>query len=80
MTIGREDVIALEPGEEVVLYRNFRTFSGPYVAHVTTSRTRSTHDVRFPGNCRLATDETPAVAAANRPPAHAEADTGGRND
>ena len=30
---GREDVIALEPGEEVVLYRNFRTFSGPYVAH-----------------------------------------------
>jgi FtsP/CotA-like multicopper oxidase with cupredoxin domain len=31
--IGREDVVALEPSEEVVLYRNFRTFYGPYVAH-----------------------------------------------
>lgn len=30
---SREDVIALEPGEQVVIYRNFRTFSGPYVAH-----------------------------------------------
>jgi FtsP/CotA-like multicopper oxidase with cupredoxin domain len=31
--IGREDVVALEPSEEVVFYRNFRTFTGPYVAH-----------------------------------------------
>ena len=30
---SREDVIALEPGEEVVMYRNFRTFAGRYVAH-----------------------------------------------
>jgi FtsP/CotA-like multicopper oxidase with cupredoxin domain len=30
---AREDVVALEPGEEVVIYRNFRTFSGPYVGH-----------------------------------------------
>jgi FtsP/CotA-like multicopper oxidase with cupredoxin domain len=30
---SREDVIALEPGEQVVIYRNFRTFAGPYVAH-----------------------------------------------
>ena len=30
---SREDVVALEPGEEVVIYRNFRTFGGPYVAH-----------------------------------------------
>jgi FtsP/CotA-like multicopper oxidase with cupredoxin domain len=30
---SREDVVALEPGEEVVIYRNFRTFAGPYVAH-----------------------------------------------
>jgi FtsP/CotA-like multicopper oxidase with cupredoxin domain len=30
---SREDVIALEPSEEVVLYRNFRTFTGHYVAH-----------------------------------------------
>jgi len=30
---SREDVIALEPSEEVVMYRNFRTFVGPYVAH-----------------------------------------------
>jgi len=31
--IGREDVVALEPSEEVQFYRNFRTFTGPYVAH-----------------------------------------------
>jgi FtsP/CotA-like multicopper oxidase with cupredoxin domain len=30
---AREDVVALEPGEEVTFYRNFRTFTGPYVAH-----------------------------------------------
>ena len=30
---SREDVIALEPSEEVVMYRNFRTFTGHYVAH-----------------------------------------------
>jgi FtsP/CotA-like multicopper oxidase with cupredoxin domain len=30
---SREDVVALEPGEEVTFYRNFRTFSGPYVSH-----------------------------------------------
>ena len=30
---SREDVIALEPGESTVIYRNFRTFVGPYVAH-----------------------------------------------
>jgi FtsP/CotA-like multicopper oxidase with cupredoxin domain len=30
---SREDVVALEPSEEVVFYRNFRTFTGPYVAH-----------------------------------------------
>jgi FtsP/CotA-like multicopper oxidase with cupredoxin domain len=30
---SREDVVALEPGESVVVYRNFRTFVGPYVAH-----------------------------------------------
>jgi FtsP/CotA-like multicopper oxidase with cupredoxin domain len=30
---GREDVVALGPGEEVVIYRKFRTFTGPYVGH-----------------------------------------------
>jgi len=30
---SREDVIALDPSEEVVIYRNFRTFLGKYVAH-----------------------------------------------
>jgi FtsP/CotA-like multicopper oxidase with cupredoxin domain len=30
---SKEDTIGLQPGEEVVIYRNFRTFSGPYVAH-----------------------------------------------
>jgi FtsP/CotA-like multicopper oxidase with cupredoxin domain len=31
--IGREDVISLAGGEEVVIWRKFRTFRGPYVAH-----------------------------------------------
>jgi len=31
--ISREDVIALDPGEEVIICRHFRTFTGPYVAH-----------------------------------------------
>jgi FtsP/CotA-like multicopper oxidase with cupredoxin domain len=30
---GKEDVIALDPSEEVVVSRRFRTFTGPYVAH-----------------------------------------------
>ena len=30
---AKEDTIAHEPGQEVVIYRNFRTFTGRYVAH-----------------------------------------------
>jgi FtsP/CotA-like multicopper oxidase with cupredoxin domain len=30
---SREDVIALDPGESVIVYRGFRDFVGPYVAH-----------------------------------------------
>lgn len=30
---GKEDVTNLEPGESVTFYRNFRTFTGRYVAH-----------------------------------------------
>jgi FtsP/CotA-like multicopper oxidase with cupredoxin domain len=30
---GKEDTIALGPGDEVVMFRRFRTFVGPYVAH-----------------------------------------------
>jgi FtsP/CotA-like multicopper oxidase with cupredoxin domain len=30
---GKEDVVALDPSEEVVISRRFRTFCGPYVAH-----------------------------------------------
>jgi FtsP/CotA-like multicopper oxidase with cupredoxin domain len=30
---GKEDVVALDPSEEVVICRRFRTFVGPYVAH-----------------------------------------------
>ena len=30
---SKEDTIAHEPGETVVIYRNFRTFTGKYVAH-----------------------------------------------
>jgi len=31
--ISREDLTALDPGESVILYRGFRDFVGPYVAH-----------------------------------------------
>jgi FtsP/CotA-like multicopper oxidase with cupredoxin domain len=31
--VGREDLAALDPGESVILYRGFRDFVGPYVAH-----------------------------------------------
>ena len=30
---SKEDVVALGPGEEVVIYRQFRTFAGKYVSH-----------------------------------------------
>ena len=30
---SREDVVALDAGESVNLYRGFRDFRGPYVAH-----------------------------------------------
>jgi FtsP/CotA-like multicopper oxidase with cupredoxin domain len=31
--VSREDLVALDPNESVVLYRGFRDFVGPYVAH-----------------------------------------------
>jgi FtsP/CotA-like multicopper oxidase with cupredoxin domain len=30
---GKDDVVALDPSEKVMFYRNFRTFKGKYVAH-----------------------------------------------
>ena len=30
---SREDLVALDPGDSVILYRGFRDFVGPYVAH-----------------------------------------------
>jgi len=31
--VSREDLVALDPSESVVVYRGFRDFVGPYVAH-----------------------------------------------
>ncbi|GAA2499369.1 multicopper oxidase family protein [Terrabacter carboxydivorans] len=31
--VSREDLTALDPGESVIVYRGFRDFVGPYVAH-----------------------------------------------
>jgi FtsP/CotA-like multicopper oxidase with cupredoxin domain len=31
--VSREDLVALDPSESVVIYRGFRDFTGPYVAH-----------------------------------------------
>jgi FtsP/CotA-like multicopper oxidase with cupredoxin domain len=30
---GKDDVIAVDPSETITMYRNFRTFTGKYVAH-----------------------------------------------
>jgi FtsP/CotA-like multicopper oxidase with cupredoxin domain len=31
--VSREDLVALDPGESTIIYRGFRDFVGPYVAH-----------------------------------------------
>jgi len=31
--VAREDLVALDPSESVIIYRQFRDFVGPYVAH-----------------------------------------------
>jgi FtsP/CotA-like multicopper oxidase with cupredoxin domain len=31
--VSREDLVALDPSESVIVYRGFRDFVGPYVAH-----------------------------------------------
>jgi FtsP/CotA-like multicopper oxidase with cupredoxin domain len=31
--VSREDLVALDPGESVIIYRGFRDFLGPYVSH-----------------------------------------------
>ena len=31
--ISREDLVALDPSESTIIYRGFRDFVGPYVAH-----------------------------------------------
>ena len=31
--VSREDLVALDPGESTIVYRGFRDFVGPYVAH-----------------------------------------------
>jgi len=31
--VSKEDLVALDPGEAVIIYRGFRDFVGPYVAH-----------------------------------------------
>ncbi|MCY7394728.1 MAG: multicopper oxidase domain-containing protein [Nocardioides sp.] len=31
--VSREDLVALDPNESVIVYRGFRDFVGPYVAH-----------------------------------------------
>jgi FtsP/CotA-like multicopper oxidase with cupredoxin domain len=31
--VSREDLVALDPGEATIIYRGFRDFVGPYVAH-----------------------------------------------
>jgi FtsP/CotA-like multicopper oxidase with cupredoxin domain len=44
---GKEDVVALDPSEEVVIYRRFRTFVGAYVAHCH-NLTHEDHSMMFP--------------------------------
>ena len=43
---GEEDVIALAPGEQVVIYRKFRQFTGEYVSHCH-NLTHEDHSMMF---------------------------------
>ena len=43
---GKEDVVALDPSEDVVISRRFRTFVGPYVAHCH-NLTHEDHSMMF---------------------------------
>ena len=40
--VSREDLVALDPGESTIIYRGFRTSSGPTSRTATTWRTRTT--------------------------------------
>jgi FtsP/CotA-like multicopper oxidase with cupredoxin domain len=44
---GKEDVVALDPSEEVVISRQFRTFVGAYVAHCH-NLSHEDHSMMFP--------------------------------
>ena len=44
---GKEDVVALDPSEDVVIFRRFRTFVGAYVAHCH-NLTHEDHSMMFP--------------------------------
>src|SRR3954447_15703549 len=44
---GKEDVVALDPSEDVVISRQFRTFVGAYVAHCH-NLTHEDHSMMFP--------------------------------
>jgi FtsP/CotA-like multicopper oxidase with cupredoxin domain len=43
---GKEDVVALDPSEDVVIFRRFRTFVGEYVAHCH-NLTHEDHSMMF---------------------------------
>ena len=46
--ISREDLVALDPSESTIIYRGFRDFVGPYVAHCHNLDARGPrHDVRL---------------------------------
>jgi FtsP/CotA-like multicopper oxidase with cupredoxin domain len=45
--IGKEDVVALDPSEDVVISRQFRTFVGAYVAHCH-NLSHEDHSMMFP--------------------------------
>ena len=47
--IGREDVVHLDGGDEITLFRHFRTFRGKYVAHCH-NLAHEDHAMMFPWN------------------------------
>ena len=45
---SKEDTVALDPGESVIVYRGFRDFTGPYVGHChNLAHEDPRHDVRL---------------------------------
>ncbi len=86
---GRDDIVALDASEKVTIYRNFRTFTGKYVAHCH-NLAHEDHSMMFgwviekaPAAARAPAPTQPQATStvrAVRPPAEVGLPVGGTGD